>query len=65
MFFSARSNLCNILNRKLLPRKVFVVSGCKILRTIQKIRFEYLKLTPLDKKVLFLAIIFAQKQTFY
>jgi hypothetical protein len=42
---------------------VFAVSEWKILRTIQKTRFESLKLKPFDKKY-FSLLIFAQKQTF-
>jgi hypothetical protein len=39
-----------------VTQDVFAVSGCKIVRTIQKTKFESLKLKPFDKKVLFLLI---------
>ena len=54
-FFSARSNLCNILNIKLLPMKFFLLVDVNYLELSRKPGLNLLKLKPFDKKVLFLA----------
>jgi hypothetical protein len=61
--FSARSNLCNILNIKLLPRKFLLLVDVKYLELSRKPGLNLLSWSLLIKKCFFL-LIFAQKQTF-
>jgi hypothetical protein len=55
VFFDTFKLVYNILNRKLLLRKFLLLVDVKYLELPRGTRFESLKLTPLNKKVLFLA----------
>jgi hypothetical protein len=50
VFCSARKIFCYFLEYKNGTFRDFAVSGCRILRTIQKTKFEYLKLKSSDEK---------------